>query len=154
MEDENSETYGFCPEVFEIHGNINYMRCEKNCCKKLFPSPIGCPDSFIPQCPECHGRARPHTKFNDEEYDEDFYKTDTVQERVTYCDCLIIVGAELENNIASTIVSHAMSSGTLIVEIGTAPRLEIGDVKQLIGFPEEIVPLLCRSIHDRITLRR
>ncbi len=51
--------FGFCNEVLEIHGNINYMRCEKACRVKLFPSPlIGCPENFVPSCPYCKGMAR------------------------------------------------------------------------------------------------
>lgn len=148
--DEDSSEYGFCKDVYEINGNINYMRCARNCCQKLFPSPLGCPEYFVPQCPECKGAARPHTKFNDEDYDEFFHKNSAVQDKVAFCDCIILIGSRLDSNFASTLVSQAMSSGALIVEISAMPVLEIGNVKQLIGFTEELVPMLCLAIKERL----
>lgn len=147
---QNSENYGFCKDVYELNGNINYMRCAKGCCKKLFPSPLGCAEYFVPECPECKGIARPHTKFYDEDYDNYFNKYSEVLEKVTFPDCIILIGAGLENEVANNMVTQAMSSGALIVEVGSAPVVEFGNVKQLIGFTEELVPMLCKTIRERL----
>jgi len=48
-----------CKDVYEIHGDINYMRCANNCTNKFFPAPeIGCSPGFVPSCPNCKGLAR------------------------------------------------------------------------------------------------
>ena len=52
---EGTETYAFTPGVYEIHGNVLYMRCSDSECKisKYF---YKCPDShddIVPVCKEC-----------------------------------------------------------------------------------------------------
>lgn len=37
--EEGSKGYGFTDNVLEIHGNIRYMRCHKECSKDLYPIP-------------------------------------------------------------------------------------------------------------------
>jgi NAD-dependent deacetylase len=148
---EDAKDYGFCEDVYEINGNINYMRCGQDCTQKLFPSPmIGCPEDVIPTCPKCKGVARPHTLFYDEEPTEHFHKVDTIKNRVSSVDCLILVGKLIDNNIMSNLISHAVTSNSLIVEITQQPCIEIGNVKQLIGFSHEIVPELCSTIHKKM----
>lgn len=149
--DEKSDTYGFCKEVFEVNGNINYMRCWRNCCKKLFPTPLGTPEYFVPECPECKGIARPSTKFNDEEPDDYFYKKTAVQKKIASCDCVILIGTRLDSHFATMLMNQAITSGALIVEVGASPVLEFGNIKQLIGFPEELVPMLCQAIRERLS---
>ena len=56
---EQANKFGFCERAYEIHGNINYMRCANNCSYKLYPSPeVGCSDDYVPKCPGCKGIAR------------------------------------------------------------------------------------------------
>ena len=74
----SDEVYGFCPEVYEIHGNINFMRCASKCTNDLYPSPINCDYNFVPKCLKCNGIARPHVLFFDEAYEDIYYRTDSV----------------------------------------------------------------------------
>ncbi len=54
-----NKKYVICKDVYEIHGDINYMRCANNCTNKFFPAPeIGCSPGFVPNCPNCKGLAR------------------------------------------------------------------------------------------------
>lgn len=47
-----------CADIFEIHGNINLMRCDNDCTTNFYQTPVGCADDFVPKCPNCEGIAR------------------------------------------------------------------------------------------------
>lgn len=75
---------GMHKHVIEIHGNINYMRCENNCSDteekaQLFEMP-DLKTSPTPSCPKCKGKVRPHILFFDESYNDKFYRRSSVQE--------------------------------------------------------------------------
>ena len=122
------------------------MRCDKLCTTRLFPSPEVPFSSLekgqipVPICPLCKGPARPHTLFFDENYEEIFYKKDVVLKKLEEMDCLIVIGTMLETNLASRIVGDAIANDCLIVEINPKPVIECGDVLQLIGESEKIIP--------------
>ena len=42
-------------EIFEIHGNLDYMRCSKPCSSNLYPSRLGDVSELneVPTCPKC-----------------------------------------------------------------------------------------------------
>jgi len=145
---QDNPSYGFFDNIFEIHGNINYMRCDASCTIKLFPSPEVPLSSYekgqisVPKCPICKGLARPHTLFFDESYNEEFYKKDTAMKKIENMDCLIVIGTRLETNLASRIVGEAISKDCQIIEINPEPVIECGNVLQLIGESEKIIPNL------------
>lgn len=145
---QESPSYGFLDNVFEIHGNINYMRCDGCCCNRLFPSPevplssLSRGQIAVPRCPRCKGLARPHTLFFDESYNEEFYRKDSAMAALEDMDCLIVIGTRLETNLASRIVGEAISKDCLIVEINPEPVIECGNVLQLIGESEKVIPNL------------
>src|SRR5262249_36780178 len=68
--------------TYEIHGNIDFMRCAGECVPDLFAIPEGIDLSWprgralaaaeraLLVCPRCGGRARPHVLWFDESYDE------------------------------------------------------------------------------------
>lgn len=50
---------GLCEDIYEIHGNIDLMRCDNECETKIFPIPFdSIKDSSVPKCPNCQGNAR------------------------------------------------------------------------------------------------
>jgi len=54
-----NKRFGIHDKIYEIHGNVKYMRCDKDCTTDLFPSPnVDCDDEFVPECPNCKGVAR------------------------------------------------------------------------------------------------
>jgi len=56
---EHFSRFGLHDKIFEIHGNIQYMRCDNDCTNELFSSPkVGCDVNFVPECPKCKGVAR------------------------------------------------------------------------------------------------
>jgi NAD-dependent SIR2 family protein deacetylase len=55
----NDDNYGYCDDIYEINGNINYMRCMKNCTKRLLPGPVLTSSlEEVPTCPYCKGPVR------------------------------------------------------------------------------------------------
>ena len=53
------DKYGIFNDIYEIHGSIYYMRCDKACTTNLFAAPeVGCADNFVPKCPNCQDTAR------------------------------------------------------------------------------------------------
>jgi hypothetical protein len=58
-ESESKILEGLCEDIYEIHGNIDLMRCDNECETKIFPIPFGSiKDSSVPKCPNCQGNAR------------------------------------------------------------------------------------------------
>jgi len=139
--------FGFSDQVYEIHGSINYMRCDKSCTTDLFPSPkVGCDDDFVPECPNCKGTARPHTLFFDESYVEEYYRRSQIMEEIQTSDCLIVIGTALETNMASIIVAQALTNKKLVIEINPQPCIKYGNVRHLIGGVEKILPELSKAL--------
>ncbi len=147
-----SKKFGFCDEVYELHGSINYMRCDKNCTTDLFSGPkVGCADDFVPECPKCKGVARPHTLFFDEGYVQEYYRKDTILDEIETSDCLIVIGTALETYLAASIVAQAITSKKLVIEINPQPIIKYGNVRHLIGGVEKILPDLCKALQVKDT---
>ncbi len=140
--------FGFCNEVYELHGSIKYMRCDKSCTTDLFPAPkVGCADDFVPECPKCKGVARPHTLFFDENYEQEYYRGETILDEIRTGDCLIVIGTALETNLASKIVGQAITNKQLVIEINPQPCIKYGNsVRHLIGGVEKILPELAKAL--------
>ncbi|MBF0239608.1 MAG: RNA polymerase subunit sigma, partial [SAR324 cluster bacterium] len=98
---------GNSPErTFQIHGNINFMRCARECSLQLYPLPdeIPCavetrevhPDIFQKLiCPRCGYRTRPHVLWFGETYDEEHFRFQSSIEVIHQTNLLLIVGTSL-----------------------------------------------------------
>ncbi|KAL4460340.1 hypothetical protein ABPG74_000091 [Tetrahymena malaccensis] len=133
---------------FQIHGNINFIRCSNDQCKNKnkseFLNSYG-PIYDLKNCPECQSLMRPHIKFDDEETDENIYNVDWIKSKVNQLDCLVLVGLnEDEKNepFYKELIQKSIEYGILIIEISLQPSLEIGHIKQLIGYPQEMIMFL------------
>ena len=71
--------------TYQIHGNVDFMRCSKECTETLYPMPQGVGpkergdtlddnERQLLRCPECGQRSRPHVLWFDETYDETFFR--------------------------------------------------------------------------------
>lgn len=70
---EGEEGFAFTDEVLEIHGNVLYMRCSKECCTNFYltPTPPKTDEErkrLIPICKKCGANMKPHCMFFDESY--------------------------------------------------------------------------------------
>jgi len=147
--DEHHERFGLNVNIREMHGNTDYMRCEHDCSNQLYRAPDpSCDDYFVPTCPKCGDRARPHCLFFDETYRDEFYQTEGLKEAMESCGALIIIGTALQTNLASKIAHEACNRGTLVMEINPDPVLKYGNVKCLIAECDSVVPDLVQNLEN------
>jgi NAD-dependent deacetylase len=116
-------------KMFQIHGNINWMRCHAECTDDLYKLPfekinlekikeIKESELFeILKCPRCEGITRPHVLWFDEMYNEQWYRFESSTERVQKTDLLIVVGTMGATNLPSRIVNLALSGKALVIDI-------------------------------------
>ena len=91
--------------MFEIHGNIFFMRCSKNCTDAIVPIENG--TTGVPVCTHCGSSMRPHVLWMDEFYDEENYKFTTVKRLGEEMDALLVVGTTLQTNLPNQLVNYA-----------------------------------------------
>lgn len=68
-------------DLFEIHGNLEFMRWYNECHPAVYPTPDRPKESedVIPKCPNCGEMMRPHILWFDESYNEEYYKLNSVK---------------------------------------------------------------------------
>lgn len=127
-------------KLFQIHGNINYMRCRYECTNSLYQLPfeklnleniqnIKEEELFsILKCPKCGEMTRPHILWFDEMYNEEWYRFESSIDRAYKTDLLIVVGTMGTTNLPSQIVSIALSNHAYVIDI----NIEKNGLTQLI----------------------
>jgi NAD-dependent deacetylase len=114
--------------TYQIHGNLNDMRCDKECSDHIYPVPESIPakvrsDDLSEQerrllvCPDCGGRARPHVLLFDECYDETFYRFESSLRVATDTRLLIVVGTTGATTLPHHIVDTVYRNGGTIIDI-------------------------------------
>ncbi len=114
--------------VFQIHGNIDFMRCALRCSDRLTPVPDGLgeferdtelSDEVFEQlrCTDCEGPARPHVLWFDEYYDETLFFAETAMQKATAADLLIVVGTSGTTNLPMQIGAHVATRGVAMLDI-------------------------------------
>ncbi len=120
--------------TFQIHGNINYMRCSVDCSSDLYPIPTFIPERPVSKvydlqlleklvCPKCGQRTRPHVLWFDESYDEQFFRFNSSLQVAQQTDLLIIVGTSGATNLPNHVVSVVLSNGGLVVDLNIESNL-------------------------------
>jgi NAD-dependent deacetylase len=118
--------------TWQIHGDLSYIRCGRECDGKLHPFPTGIPDDFkktdklddrlraILVCPTCGGRARPHVLWFDESYDEPRYRFESSMNAMIGADALIVIGTSGATTLPTMLVRAAVTGGIplLVVDPG------------------------------------
>ena len=114
--------------TFQIHGNVAFMRCARECSSSLFPIP----DSLHHQtkndklteairktltCPHCGGMTRPHVLWFDEIYDEPFFRFTSSLLVAEKTDLLIIVGTSGVTNLPNQVARTVFQQGKPIIDI-------------------------------------
>ena len=97
--------------TWQIHGNVQFMRCADGCGAEPLPVPENLPmdwprDKPIDtchwrclQCPRCCGRTRPHVLWFDERYDEELYRFESSMGAAATADLLIVIGTSGATNL-------------------------------------------------------
>ncbi len=114
--------------TYQIHGNINYMRCARGCSTELYAIPDGVRpkqkheplndnDRKALRCRRCGDRARPHVLWFDECYDETHYHFQSSVETAARATVLLTVGTSGATNLPMQVGLLAAQSGALIIDI-------------------------------------
>ncbi len=137
---------GFSKDLFEIHGNIFYMRCYEECTDTIHPIPEN--QTGVPVCPDCESIMRPHILWFDEFYDEAYYKFHTVLEYgYDKMDALLLVGTTLQTNLPRKLFEIAYFKQLPMIEVNTEPiGIKKYGVMELKGKSGEILPELLKKV--------
>ncbi len=131
--------------TFQIHGNIHYMRCSRECSDNLYPIPDSIPSRPIIKefsqelldqlrCPRCGELARPHVLWFDESYDEKYFRFESSLNIATQTDILLVVGTAGATTLPNHIVQVVLKQGGLVIDINIAANV-FGDLaKQNNGY--------------------
>jgi NAD-dependent deacetylase len=105
--------------VFPIHGDIDLMRCARDCVLDRWPIPdeVTAVDRARLVCPKCGGTARPHVLWFDESYDEERFFLDTARTLATRAAVLIVVGTSAQTNLPWQVVALAGRAGALVIDV-------------------------------------
>lgn len=119
--------------TYQVHGNLDYMRCSKECTDTLYPIPK---DIFLSNrdedicdshwqllaCPQCKSPSRPHVLLWDEFYREVLYRSGSAKNVALETELLIIVGTSGATNLPHQIARIVSQQGGLIIDINIEPN--------------------------------
>jgi len=114
--------------TYEIHGNIDRMRCAAECVADTWPVPDAVPalgrgDAIdaatraLLACPRCGGPARPHVLWFDESYDEPRYAFERTHRVATTADLVIVVGTSAQTNLPWQVIRLAAANHATIIDV-------------------------------------
>jgi NAD-dependent deacetylase len=114
--------------TFEIHGNIDFMRCANECSTTLYAMPDGVaskdqgnrltPEELaLLRCPRCDGPSRPHVLWFDESYNEHHFRFESSLQAAQTCDLLVVVGTAGATNLPNHVVHLAIEAGASVIDI-------------------------------------
>jgi NAD-dependent deacetylase len=117
--------------TFQIHGNIDYARCSKECGRPISPLPEGLTkergeklteqDGEQLRC-ECGAWARPHVLWFDECYDEEHFRFNSSLQAAATASVLLVVGTSGATNLPMQVGQMALATGATIVDVNPDPN--------------------------------
>ncbi|MBI4617849.1 MAG: RNA polymerase subunit sigma [Planctomycetes bacterium] len=126
---------GHSPErTFQIHGNIDFMRCAAECCRDVIPIPAAIGDSWekgrlpgerergLLRCARCGAATRPHVLWFDECYDEERYRYESALAAAREADLLLVAGTSGATTLPVRAGELAARSGAAIVDVNPEPN--------------------------------
>lgn len=151
--------------LFEIHGNIQRMRCFGECEGSLCPLPkelaIGVVESISDEqwaqlsCRQCGEPMRPHVLWFDEYYEERYYRSESALRALERSDLLLVIGTSGATTLPAMAVEYALHRGMEIVEINTersafTPAIEAGVKGRFVQEPAAaaLPPLVERLLRE------
>jgi NAD-dependent deacetylase len=129
--------------IYQIHGNIYFMRCSRECQGRIYPLPVDLLSRETNQaltqaekkqlsCPDCGRQVRPHVLWFDECYDEHYFKYESALNVANETDVLIVVGTSgattLPNLIANAVYENKGRIIDINIEENPFSRLAVNSV--------------------------
>ena len=120
---------GSSPErTYQIHGNVDFMRCAGECSTALYPIPdvIGEVEPSTPLteeqtaalcCPACGARARPHVLWFDESYDEARFRFESSLSVAGRAALVLVIGTSASTTLPWHVVQIAANAGAVIIDV-------------------------------------
>jgi NAD-dependent deacetylase len=153
--------------TYQIHGNIDFMRCGQECVPEPWPlpdgvavpwergRPLGDAERRLLVCPRCDARARPHVLWFDETYDEVHFRFESSLEAATRARLLVVVGTTGATNLPLHVGMLAARRRVPMVVINPeenpftamAEQARCGTFLQ--GAAGRWVPLVARAVAER-----
>jgi len=120
--------------TYQIHGNIDFMRCTAQCEDSVLPIPqdmdgIDRDEILSPEhkqyliCPRCSSATRPHVLWFDEMYDEENFRFNSSLEAARNCALLVIIGTSGATNLPNQIAQNAAAFGAAMIDINPEENL-------------------------------
>ncbi|MGE0487913.1 MAG: NAD-dependent deacetylase [Vulcanimicrobiota bacterium] len=114
--------------TYQVHGNIDFMRCWNDCTPGFVPIPEGVPfkqrgeslddhDRRLLVCPKCGGLARPHVLWFDECYDEAHFRFHSSLEATLTCGALVVAGSSGATNLPMQMAVMVSGRGGVMIDI-------------------------------------
>jgi len=126
---------GSTPErTYQIHGNIDFMRCARECLPAPLPLPEGLDVQWdrgrllsktereLLRCPSCGAWARPHVLWFDERYDERNFRFQSSIEAARRTSLLIVIGTTGATSLPMHIASIATQRKVPMLVINPEPN--------------------------------
>ena len=118
---------------FEIHGNIDLMRCVTKCSELVTPVPIAptlrspaAPLSAAQKhsliCPDCQNPMRPHVLWFDEYYDETLYRADSAWLKSVQAQLLIVIGTSAATSFPLQLAQVVSQKAIALIDINPEPN--------------------------------
>ena len=119
--------------TYQIHGNIETVRCGDGCSRQTFPlpgevetkqkdEPLTDADRDALKCPSCGAWVRPHVLWYDECYDEEYFRFESSIGAASRADVLLVVGTSGATNLPMQVGMIVSSRGALIVDVNPDPN--------------------------------
>lgn len=125
---------GNSPErTYEIHGNIDYMRCVDECTEALYEIPkevdatwakgrkVDVATREMLLCPKCGTRARPHVLWFDESYDEVHFRFESSLAVASEASILVVVGTTGQTNLPVHVGTTVAQRGAPMIFVNPEP---------------------------------
>jgi len=150
--------------TFQIHGNINYMRCSEECSQEIYKMGDSIPTTPVSKkfslplleglrCPRCNELSRPHVLWFDESYNEEYYRFNSSLDIAGKTDVLLVVGTSGATNLPNQVMHAVLGKGGLVVDINIESNV-FGELAQknngfaLQGSGGILLPKLVESLRD------
>jgi len=114
--------------TYQVHGNLNYMRCTEGCNNTVYPIPDEMPAKLrgeglskaewtLLACPSCGAMTRPHVLLWDECYNEEWYRFTSSLRVAEETALLIVVGTTGATNLPNLAVEAVVRAGGTVIDI-------------------------------------
>jgi len=120
--------------TYQIHGNIDFMRCSKECLPAPVPMPAGIDSAWdkgrplteherkLLKCPSCGATARPHVLWFDESYDEANFRFQSSIEAARNASLVIVIGTTGATSLPMHIGTIAAQRGVPMLVVNPEPN--------------------------------